>query len=116
MKFNGTKLALDLKVARRRSGLTQSDVAHLLNIDRTLISKFERGKRRPSGEQVALMCVIYGLPLPEIYTASVSEIHNLLARRIKTLEMQDGPSSRMDHLLSLRDHLQASIELYGGTD
>ena len=112
----GTKLALDLKVARRRSGLTQHDVAHLLNVDRTLLSKFERGHRMPSAEQVALLSLIYGRPVPDLYGASRQEWQAVLAERIKTLAMDDGPSTRTEALHTLRAKLTASQAPYGGED
>lgn len=105
----GTKLALDLKVARRRSGLSQQDVAILLSVDRTLISKFERGHRMPSGEQVAVLSLVYGLPAPELYRAALPELRSQLKERVAalcvTLVGSTGPPPA---LAALRSQLTTS--------
>ena len=36
-----TSFALDLKVTRRKAGLAQEDLAHLLGVDKSTISKIE---------------------------------------------------------------------------
>ena len=43
-----TEFALDLRLARRKTGLTQRDIAHLLANQVTLVSELERGKRLPT--------------------------------------------------------------------
>ena len=52
--------ALDLKVARRKSGLTQSDTAHLLATQHSKISRIEHGKHLPTAHDIALLSLIYG--------------------------------------------------------
>lgn len=52
--------ALDLKAARRKSGLTQQDVAHLLGSHRAKLSHLEKGTSEPTAADVAALSLIYG--------------------------------------------------------
>ena len=43
-----SQFALDLRLARKKAGYTQDDLAHLLDTHQTVVSQLEHGKRRPS--------------------------------------------------------------------
>ncbi|WP_227284948.1 helix-turn-helix transcriptional regulator [Boseongicola sp. H5] len=62
-----TEFALDLRLARRKSGLTLRDTAHLLNVHPTTLSALEHGKRLPSVEQVCLLALIYGRSFQSLF-------------------------------------------------
>ncbi len=103
-----TRIAVDLKVFRRRSGLNQADVAHLLGVHRTQISKFERGVREPSIEHVTILCLIYGLRLPDFCVAARPQFEQALAERLQTLPVDEGSTSetsREQTIQALSDHL-----------
>lgn len=55
-----TELALDLRLARRKAGYTQRDVAHLMGVRQSLMSSLERGHRPPTIEQIVTLSLIYG--------------------------------------------------------
>ncbi len=55
-----TEFALDLRLARRKSGLSQKEVAYLLSIDQSTYSDFERGEKVPSLKQICQLSLIYG--------------------------------------------------------
>ena len=50
---------LDLRVARRSSGLTQKDCAHLLGDAETRISKLESGAVLPTVRELAILCFVF---------------------------------------------------------
>jgi len=109
----GTKLAIVLKVTRRVSGLTQHDLAILLGVDRTVISKLERGRWYPTGEQVALLCIIYGhSSLPIIYEKSRPELIALLATRIQAIRVKQRNAARTTTINSLNARLITSSPTY----
>ena len=60
------EFALNLRLARRRSGLTQADCAHLLGVDRSIVAKLENGTVTPSVVELATLSLIYDLP-PEAF-------------------------------------------------
>ncbi|MFD7452608.1 Scr1 family TA system antitoxin-like transcriptional regulator [Kitasatospora sp. NPDC059827] len=50
----------ELKYAREAAGYTQGDVGKLLHCDRTVVSRTESGKRKPSVEEVGEFDRLYG--------------------------------------------------------
>ncbi|MEU4119652.1 helix-turn-helix transcriptional regulator [Kitasatospora sp. NPDC028055] len=50
----------ELKYAREAAGYTQGDVGKLLHCDRTVISRTESGKRKPTVEEVGELDRLYG--------------------------------------------------------
>lgn len=79
------QFALDLKVARRKSGLTQSDCAHLLNAHRTKIGHIERGNFAPSAKDIALFTLIYGKSYDVLCGALYEEVSDQLRDRLFSL-------------------------------
>lgn len=101
-----TRLAVDLKVFRRRSGLSQADVAYLLGVDRSHVSKFERGKREPSMEHVTILCLIYGMRAPDFCVAALPQFEDALKERLQEILAEQGHPSRA--LKALAHRLVAS--------
>jgi Zn-dependent peptidase ImmA (M78 family)/transcriptional regulator with XRE-family HTH domain len=56
-------LGTQLAGAREARGLSQDDVASLLNISRVLVSHWERGQRQPSAQVLERLAQIYGVEL-----------------------------------------------------
>ncbi|MEL6503582.1 MAG: helix-turn-helix domain-containing protein [Pseudomonadota bacterium] len=77
--------ALDLKVARRKSGLTQSDCAHLLNAHRTKIGHIERGRFDPSAKDIAYLSLIFGKSYDALCRSIFENAADQLSDRLATL-------------------------------
>lgn len=56
----------NLQKARRKSQLTQLEVAEVLGICRSNISKYESGDLEPSLQMFRLMCMIYRVSADDI--------------------------------------------------
>ena len=54
------QFAQDLCIARRKAGLTQSDVAHLMDANTKLVGAFEKGAKLPDLAQLCELSLIYG--------------------------------------------------------
>lgn len=80
-----TDLTLDLKVARRKAGLTHSDCAHLLSLDRSSVSRLERGERLPSLEEACRLALIYNRPLDSLVVALKHQAAHDLGGRLSSL-------------------------------
>ena len=65
---------LDLKVSRRKAGLTQRDEAHLLDIHPSKVSLMESGKALPNIRDVAALTVIYGRSFESLFQPIVREV------------------------------------------
>jgi len=66
---------------RKRSGLSQSDLAMLLGIDGSALCKFESLSRRPTIELAVGVEVIFGHPTKEVFPAFYGEIEKAVVDR-----------------------------------
>ena len=69
MKTLGHKL----KEARDSKGLILRKAAALLDIDQSLISKYEKGQRRPTKNQLLKFSSFYKIPIKELMTEWLAE-------------------------------------------
>lgn len=98
-----TKFALDLKVARRKSGLSQDDCAHLLDVHRSRISKLELGKQPPSVREICTLALIYGKSFESLFGSVFENVRRSLREQLATLPKQKGVwlgSMNRSHTLS----------------
>lgn len=77
-----TDFALDLRLARRKSGFTQRDIAHLLGAHQTLVSDLECGRKRPTLEQIITLSLIYGRTFESYFSDMMKIARAGLQRRI----------------------------------
>ncbi len=62
-----------LKEYRESKGLILRKAAALLDIDQSLISKFEKNERKPTEEQINRIAEFYNIPINEIMIDWLSE-------------------------------------------
>lgn len=97
-------LGYTLKCAREQKGLILRKVAAEVDIDQSLISKFEKNERKPTKEQVIRLANFYNLSKEELiiswysekiaedlkYTESTSEILKVAEEKIKYYKAQEN--------------------------
>lgn len=75
-----------LRTHRRRSGLTQAEVAHVLGLkNRESVSRHERLDRRPSLEAMFAYQILFDTPPHELCPGLYKSVEKLTLRRIRTL-------------------------------
>ncbi len=104
------QIANRLRTARDAAGLSQGQVAKLLNFHRPTISEIEAGRRKVSGEELAQFASLYGVSVEWLTSASGESDPSddrilLAARELSKMKDQD-----LDHLLSLLQMLRKSKE------
>ena len=62
-----------IKASRKEQNLLLRQVSALINIDQSIISKFEKGERKPSREQVVKFAEIYNLSQNDLIIAWQSD-------------------------------------------
>jgi len=62
-----------IKAEREKKGLFLRQVASALDVDQALISKFEKGDRKPSKEQVIKFANFFEIDKDELITAWLSD-------------------------------------------
>lgn len=108
------EFALDLKVARRKSGLTQIDCAHLLGAHPSKISLLESGKSLPSVRDICLLILIYGKSFESLFGGIFVDARHDLRERLKTMPSAPkrwlGRFNRHSTITSLAQRLDALID------
>jgi transcriptional regulator with XRE-family HTH domain len=61
------EFALDLKVERRKAGLSQGDVAHLLDVHPSKVSLLESGRTLPTLRDICALTVLYGKSFESLF-------------------------------------------------
>lgn len=68
------EFTLDLRAARRNSGLRQVDCAHLMGVHKTKISNLENGRQRPSVRDICSLSMIYGRSFESLFAGIFDEV------------------------------------------
>lgn len=80
-----TQFAHDLRLARKKAGYTQGDLAHLLGGHQSLVSDLEHGKQRPGLEQIIDLSLIYGRSFESLFAEVMAERRQHLHIRLDGL-------------------------------
>ena len=80
--------AQDLKVARRRSGLSQKDIAILLDASEKEVSSVECGKRLPTLLQITKLSLIFNRVFPSLYEMVRKTARRELFQQTPSLPLQ----------------------------
>lgn len=59
-------LKISLKAARVNAGLSQKEVATILNVSNKTINSWENGKTFPDAEKIDALCKLYGVSYDNI--------------------------------------------------
>lgn len=75
----------DLKVARKKSGLTQVDCGHLTGSSKNIISQIELGQRVPTVKELCLLSLIYGRSFDSFYADIMLQVRKDLVGKLKSM-------------------------------
>lgn len=80
-----TLFAHDLRTARRKSGLSQRDIATLLETNDRDVSALEAGKRLPNIPQMTKLSIIYNRTFPSLHSMIGEEARRELFQVLPSL-------------------------------
>ena len=80
-----SQFALDLRLARKKAGYTQDDIAHLLATHQAVVSELEHGKRRPGLTEIIDLSLVYGRSFDSLFSDIMAERKQHLITRLATL-------------------------------
>ena len=110
------EIAADLRSARRLSGLSNRDVATLLDVDAGRISRLETGTSEPSGQELALLALVYGKSLGFMLPCSHRRFIKGLRKQLSKLpgepRVWSPRKERQATLNRLADDLEGLISPY----
>ncbi|WP_299919338.1 helix-turn-helix transcriptional regulator [uncultured Roseobacter sp.] len=105
-----TQFALDLRLARRKAGYTQGDMAHLLSSHQSLVSELEQGQRGPTLEQIIELSLIYGRSFESLFEALLADRQKALRRRLRRLPDPGKQTANMFNRTSSLKRLKKRLE------
>lgn len=107
---------VDLKSARLRAGLLQSDCAHLLGVSIDVYSHIETGKRQLKVSEICALTLIFGQQFEGLFRVLYKEVRRRLVRRLEAMPKADLPKARSERrettLGSLREYLSTLNALH----
>ena len=109
-----TEFALDLRHARRKSGLSQEEVAYLVDISQSSYSRFEKGMLAPTTEQLCLLSLIYGRSFVSYFEAITRSLKPTLLQRLKKLPPKAKPRIRIFNRARTLEKLRQRITIEHG--
>jgi len=77
-----------LKPLRVQHGLSQLELAHLMGISVSLLSKVESLTRRPTARVILPAELVFGLPAREIFPGAYNDIGKEVGQRARSLRVQ----------------------------
>ena len=110
------EFTLDLRAARRNSGLRQADCAHLMGAHKSKISNLETGRQRPTVRDICTLSMIYGRSFESLFSGIFDEVRADLSMRMLDLP-EPAPhfkrrSSREKTLQQLDERIEAVVPEY----
>ena len=107
------RLKVYLRPLRRRSGLTQRELAFLLGLKHgATVSRIERLKRAPSLVWARTCVLVFGARARELFPGLFSEVHEAVRRRANELydELQGNPSKTTRAKLDFLEQVLARLD------
>lgn len=86
------KFIFDLKVARKKSGLSQADCGHLLGQGNHKVSQLERGEQLPTIGEICSLSLIFGRNFESLWSEALRKARKDLGINLETLS--DKKSNR----------------------
>ena len=113
-----TQFASDLGLARRKTGFTQDDVAHLLACSNRTIARYESGDSEPDLQEIMGLSLIYGRSFESFFAEKLQALRRSIRERTGTVPPLKKPTgmhaNRAVNLERLCRRLDAEIDLYAG--
>ena len=75
----------DLKVARKKAGLSQADCGHLIGGTNHKVSQLERGDRTPTIREICTLSLIYGRSFESLFGEMFGQVRKDLSTNLETL-------------------------------
>lgn len=110
------QFAHDLRLARRKAGYTQGDIAHLLACQQSGVSDLEHGKASPTLEQIVELSLIYGRSFESFFEELMTDSQKRLKHRLHRLPdigKQTAHTFNRDGSLARLKHRLAKTPAYG---
>ena len=79
----------NIKALRERMGINQTSIARFLDVDQSLISKFEKGERALSSDMIEKLACLFGVSVDNIESGTIETPSLTFAFRANELTAED---------------------------
>lgn len=100
--IDGNKIGLFIKELRTENNMSQYDLADLIPIDRSVVSKWERGEANPPIDKIVILCNIFKVDVDELISGERKTVENKVEHEnnlIKFLLNQDIKYKKLKYSL-----------------
>lgn len=104
------EFTLDLRAARRNSGLRQIDCAHLMGVQPSKISDLENGRQRPSVRDICTLSMIYGRSFESLFAGIFDEVKADLTCRLDDIPDPNAKYRRAGNRVRCLKSLKTRLE------
>ncbi len=104
------EFTLDLRAARRNSGLRQVDCAHLMGVHKTKITNLENGRQRPTIRDICFLSMIYGRSFESLFAGIFDEVKADLFCHLVDLPEPKPEYGRLSNRARALDNLRSRLE------
>ncbi len=101
------KLPHYLRSERRRSGLSQEDIAALLDTRVRAISRYERHGRLPPLATALAYEAVFGVPVAELFSGAYRAVRESIQARARRRAEKLGPARTETHRTRRKESLQS---------
>lgn len=96
------ELGTRLRKAREYIGLTQEDVARLMDVSRVIITNIEAGTRKVSAEELSKFAKIYGWTMEDLLEGEKEEQENVQMFARSFSELSDVDQEEIINLIKFK--------------
>jgi len=111
--------AHDLRVARKKAGLSQKDCAHLLDVRQQRISALEKSDAIPTVSEICGLFLIFDRSFTSLFTAEFAVARQFIEERMATLPIDKrnwiSRFNRTNTLSKLADRIATDNPLGNGS-
>jgi transcriptional regulator with XRE-family HTH domain len=91
-----------IEMHRKRFGLSQEDLSHLISSEKgSTISRYEQGLRFPNLESLLALEVVLGQPIAELYAGIKERVEDEVAKKAEDLLLKLGDAPTKELALKL---------------
>lgn len=107
------QFGLDLRLARRKSGFTQRDIAHLIGSHQSTIAALEKGSWLPTIEQICALSLIYGRSFESLFSEVLASAKVRLEHSLPGLPASSDSSALTSNREASLKKLERRLAAYG---
>ena len=105
------KLAENLKFFRKKSGISQEELAEICQVSRQAIAKWENGESIPTLENLVFLADYYKISLDELVGRKVYNNYKQIKEYLLKFSSDDIPTSEEDDISAIVKRYMRFVEI-----